>query len=106
MTDYDRWLSRIRAAIEKAGNKRAVARWLTNRLGSQLKSTEVKLHRMLAGTQVPQADFSTTLDAWVEEGCPVPKAIPSSKDGRRHVPDSIKKKRAAAGGKAKAARSK
>ena len=102
MSDYDRWLQKITAAITQTGNKRAVARWLSARMDTELKSTEVKLHRMIAGTQIPQANFSAALDAWLAAGSPLTLAT----DGRTQVSAKVKQKRARAGGLAKAATSK
>lgn len=69
MSDYEQWLAKVRAAVE-GRNKRAVARWLAERMGHPFPTVQVRLQKMLARNVMPTAEFAVTVNAWMEAGHP------------------------------------
>lgn len=98
--DYSVWLTQVKTAVEAAGNTAGIARWLAHRVGIKATSVNTKLHKMLGQTQEPRGTFIAAVNAWMASGCPV---VQPESDGRKKVPEAVKKSRAASGGKARAA---
>jgi hypothetical protein len=108
VTDYQIWLDKVRAALERTGSKSGPARWIADRLGLKPKGVDVRLHQMLGGL-VPRATFTAAVDAWMAAGCPSPAPPVSQseharKGGQARAAKLTPEQRTAIAKKARAAR--